>query len=84
MIKSPEKKLFLMIRLQTSDLQEVQSIMGGNHNGKQNDNNKTEWAQITFYGWVLRKQLDDSSFKNLSFEERFGLMVNTEWARRKK
>lgn len=24
-----------------------------------------------------RKQLDDSSFKDLSFEERFGLMVDT-------
>ncbi|KJR48441.1 Mobile element protein [Desulfosporosinus sp. I2] len=30
-----------------------------------------------------RKQLDDPSFKDLSFEERFGLMVDTEWARRK-
>lgn len=30
-----------------------------------------------------RKQLQDSSFKDLSFEERFGLMVDAEWARRK-
>jgi DNA replication protein DnaC len=30
-----------------------------------------------------RNQLDDPSFKALSFEERFGLMVDTEWARRK-
>lgn len=30
-----------------------------------------------------RKQLEDPSFKDLSFEERFGLMVDTEWARRK-
>ena len=30
-----------------------------------------------------RKQLQDSAFNNLSFEERFGLMVDTEWARRK-
>jgi len=30
-----------------------------------------------------RKQLEDPSFKDLSFEERFGLMVDTEWSRRK-
>lgn len=30
-----------------------------------------------------RKQLQDRAFKDLSFEERFGLMVDTEWARRK-
>lgn len=30
-----------------------------------------------------RKQLQDPAFKDLSFEERFGLMVDTEWARRK-
>lgn len=30
-----------------------------------------------------RHQLHDSAFKDLAFEERFGLMVDTEWARRK-
>ena len=30
-----------------------------------------------------RKQLQDSAFKDLSFEERFGLMIDAEWARRK-
>jgi len=30
-----------------------------------------------------RHQLHDSAFKDLSFEERFGLMVDAEWARRK-
>jgi DNA replication protein DnaC len=30
-----------------------------------------------------RRQLEDPTFKDLSFEERFGLMVDTEWARRK-
>ncbi|WP_378957220.1 IS21-like element helper ATPase IstB [Pelosinus sp. sgz500959] len=30
-----------------------------------------------------RQQIHDSSFNDLSFEERFGLMVDTEWARRK-
>lgn len=32
---------------------------------------------------TYRRQLQDSCFKDLSFEERFGLMVDTEWARRK-
>ena len=31
-----------------------------------------------------RRQLEDPTFKDLSFEERFGLMVDTEWIRRKK
>ncbi|MEG2412211.1 MAG: IS21-like element helper ATPase IstB [Clostridium sp.] len=30
-----------------------------------------------------RNQLEDSSFKTLSFEDRFGLLVDNEWARRK-
>jgi DNA replication protein DnaC len=30
-----------------------------------------------------RNQLQDPSFKDLSFEERFGLMIDLEWARRK-
>ena len=30
-----------------------------------------------------RRQLQDPTFKDLSFEERFGLMVDTEWIRRK-
>ena len=30
-----------------------------------------------------RNQLRDSAFKDLSFEERFGLMIDAEWARRK-
>lgn len=30
-----------------------------------------------------RNQLCDSAFNSLSFEERFGLMIDTEWARRK-
>jgi DNA replication protein DnaC len=30
-----------------------------------------------------RNQLQDSSFKDLSFEERFGLLIDTEWSRRK-
>lgn len=30
-----------------------------------------------------RNQLLDSSFKDLSFEERFGLIIDTEWSRRK-
>lgn len=30
-----------------------------------------------------RRQLEDPTFKDLSFEERFGLMVDTEWIRRK-
>ena len=32
---------------------------------------------------TFRKQLTDSSFQELSFEERFGLIVDIEWARRK-
>jgi DNA replication protein DnaC len=30
-----------------------------------------------------RNQLQDPSFKDLSFEERFGLIIDTEWSRRK-
>lgn len=30
-----------------------------------------------------RNQLEDSSFSGLSFEERFGLMIDSEWSRRK-
>jgi DNA replication protein DnaC len=30
-----------------------------------------------------RNQLQDTSFKDLSFEERFGLIIDTEWSRRK-
>jgi len=31
----------------------------------------------------FRNQLVDSNFNSLSFEERFGLIVDTEWSRRK-
>ncbi|WP_369428881.1 ATP-binding protein [Clostridium tagluense] len=30
-----------------------------------------------------RNQLQDPSFKDLSFEDRFGLIIDTEWSRRK-
>ncbi|TEB13291.1 hypothetical protein Psfp_03515 [Pelotomaculum sp. FP] len=32
---------------------------------------------------AYRQQLEDPAFRELSFEERFGLMVDTEWAPRK-
>jgi len=32
---------------------------------------------------AYRNQLQDTSFNNLSFEERIGLMIDMEWSRRK-
>ncbi len=45
--------------------------------------NKLNEMRLNSMADSYRNQLDDSSFKELSFEERFGLLVDTEWARRK-
>jgi len=45
--------------------------------------NKLNEMRLTAMAESYRYQLQESSFEALSFEERFSLMVDTEWARRK-
>lgn len=45
--------------------------------------NKLNEMRLTAMAESYRHQLQESSFESLSFEERFSLMVDTEWARRK-
>lgn len=46
--------------------------------------NKLNEMHLTAMAESYRKQLQEaSSYEGLSFEERFGLMVDIEWARRK-
>ncbi|MCL5981998.1 MAG: IS21-like element helper ATPase IstB [Firmicutes bacterium] len=45
--------------------------------------NKLNEMRLTAMADSYRHQLEESSFESLSFEERFSLMVDTEWARRK-
>lgn len=45
--------------------------------------NKLNEMRLTSMAESFRQQLQDPSFEQLGFEERFGLMVDTEWARRK-
>ncbi len=45
--------------------------------------NKLNEMRLTAMAESYRHQLQESSFEALSFEERFSLMVDTEWARRK-
>jgi DNA replication protein DnaC len=44
---------------------------------------KLNEMRLTSMAESYRQQLQDSSFNALSFEERFGLMVDAEWSRRK-
>ncbi len=44
---------------------------------------KLNEMRLTSMAESYRSQLQDSSFNELAFEERFGLMVDYEWARRK-
>ena len=44
---------------------------------------KLNEMRLTSMAESFRQQIQDSSFNELCFEERFGLMVDTEWARRK-
>jgi hypothetical protein len=44
---------------------------------------KLNELKLTSMAESYRNQLQDSSFKDLSFEERFGLIIDTEWSRRK-
>ncbi|AJA49802.1 insertion sequence IS1162 putative ATP-binding protein [Clostridium pasteurianum DSM 525 = ATCC 6013] len=44
---------------------------------------KLNELRLTAMAESYRNQLLDSSFKDLSFEERFGLIIDTEWSRRK-
>ena len=39
--------------------------------------------KLSVMGNAFREQMKDQSFNSLSFEERFGLLVDVEWARRK-
>jgi len=50
-----------------------------------NETTMTKLIELRLSSMVdaYRRQLEDTSFQDLSFEERFGLMVDTEWARRK-
>ena len=45
--------------------------------------NKLNEMRLNSMAESYRNQLEDSSFKGLSFEDRFGLLVDNEWARRK-
>ncbi|MBT9144042.1 MAG: hypothetical protein DDT29_02456 [Dehalococcoidia bacterium] len=45
--------------------------------------NKLNEMRLTAMADSYRHQLEESLFESLSFEERFSLMVDTEWARRK-
>ncbi|MTV50983.1 AAA family ATPase [Heliobacillus mobilis] len=44
---------------------------------------KLHEMHLTSMAESFRQQIQDPSFHTLSFEERFGLLVDTEWARRK-
>jgi len=44
---------------------------------------KLNEMRLTAMAEAFQAQLLDSSFQELSFEERFGIMVDIEWARRK-
>ncbi len=44
---------------------------------------KLHEMRLTVMAESFRTQIRDSSYNELGFEERFGLMVDTEWARRK-
>ena len=44
---------------------------------------KLNEMRLTSMAESFRQQIQDSAFNELCFEERFGLMVDTEWARRK-
>ena len=45
--------------------------------------NKLNEMRLTAMADAIRQQLQDSTFEPLSFEERFSLIVDIEWARRK-
>ena len=45
--------------------------------------NKLNEMRLTAMADAFRQQLQDSTFEPLSFEERFSLIVDIEWARRK-
>lgn len=45
--------------------------------------NKLNEMRLSAMADNFRIQLSDSSYNDLSFEERFGTMVDIEWARRK-
>ncbi len=44
---------------------------------------KLNEMRLTSMAESFRQQIQDPTFNELCFEERFGLMVDTEWARRK-
>ena len=46
--------------------------------------NKLREMHLSAMAETFNAQLMDASFKALQFEERFGLLVDAEWARRKK
>lgn len=45
--------------------------------------NKLNEMRLTAMAESLREQMQNPSYSNLSFEERFGLIVDVEWSRRK-
>jgi len=50
-----------------------------------NDNttNKLHEMKLSIMANAFREQMKDSSFNSMSFEERFGLLVDAEWSTRK-
>ncbi|MDD4699977.1 MAG: ATP-binding protein, partial [Oscillospiraceae bacterium] len=48
-----------------------------------NTTNKLHEMKLSVMAVAFQKQLDDNSFANMSFEERFGLLVDAEWTARK-
>ena len=45
--------------------------------------NKLNEMKLTTMSRVFKEQLTDPNITNLSFEDRFGLLVDQEWASRK-
>jgi hypothetical protein len=45
--------------------------------------NKLNEMRLSAMAENFRIQISDGAYSDLSFEERFGLLVDTEWARRK-
>ncbi|WP_199731675.1 IstB-like ATP-binding domain-containing protein [Cohnella endophytica] len=61
----------------------AQIITGGHNNGARIDPKQTPRNTLFHHVRVLPKSIVRPAFQALSFEERFGFLVDLEWSRRK-
>ena len=65
------------------DLSGVPTIMEDTKMINQSTVHKLHEMRLSAMVEAYRNQLSDTKYQDLSFEERFGIVVDVEWARRK-